>query len=307
MNWPGGARFALSLTYDIEMCTNFPYWTAVWDHRKGAIDGDTRRYVAALADLAADLEAPLQFFVVGAAVAAHDVDYLLRLVQDGHAVGNHTWNHVNVKAKSFEALQVTYRQDSTLARGCAEPLEAITREVRRTSEEITRRLGVAPAGFRTPGGFAGGLADAPEVQELLAAEGFAYVSSDYRFPISGGREAGWDELVAATRWSLETLQPYRYPNGLLEIPMMGVSDIWAFRGRDMERREWLELLEAGVELAAEEGWLYSVLMHPAVQAARDPHLATLRRVIAAARDRGAWIATNDAVAALYNDALAAGG
>src|SRR5579872_470149 len=43
---------AISLTYDIEMVTNFPHWEDIWDHRKGALDAVTCQYVGKLLDLA---------------------------------------------------------------------------------------------------------------------------------------------------------------------------------------------------------------------------------------------------------------
>lgn len=89
------------------------------------------------------------------------------------------------------------------------------------------------------------------------------------------------------------MQPYRYPNGLLEIPMMGLSDIWAFRVLDLEREEWIRLLEYGVDVACERGLIFSVLMHPQVLASRDPHAATVRRVLARTQEKGGWVTTND--------------
>src|SRR5712692_7306404 len=93
-----GAEFALSLTFDTEMCTNFPYWTAVWDHRKGALDEDSKTYVGKLCDVAKKYDARFHFFVLGKALEDPDLDYMKRVVDDGHAIGNHTYHHVNVKA-----------------------------------------------------------------------------------------------------------------------------------------------------------------------------------------------------------------
>ena len=50
--YPNGADFALSLTFDVEMCTNFPYWTSQWNHRKGAIDEDSKLYMGKMLDVA---------------------------------------------------------------------------------------------------------------------------------------------------------------------------------------------------------------------------------------------------------------
>ena len=319
--FPNNTTFCLSLTFDIEQCTNFPYWTCVWDHRKGAVDAETKRYVGKLADVAGEAGVKFQWFALGSSFEDDDVDYLRRLVVDGHAIGNHTYRHVSVKAKTMEQLQVTYRNDPSLAAGFDSPLDVMRHEIQQTNSVMRKRLGVAPRGFRTPGGFYTGLEDVPEVQDLLLKERFAYVSSHYNFPVPSdwkerrlaefaklaasqpaniANPANLSELADAMQWSITRLQPYRYPNGLLEIPMMGISDIWAFRVLDLEREEWIRLLEFGVDVACEHGLIFSVLMHPQVLASRDPHAATVRRLLAKAQEKGGWVTTNDGIAEQYS-------
>src|SRR5262249_57248821 len=61
-----------------------------------------------------------------------------------------------------------------------QPPAAVIREnIRLTTAALKMRIGVDPAGFRTPGGFANGLADRPDVQLMLAELGFSWVSSKY--------------------------------------------------------------------------------------------------------------------------------
>jgi peptidoglycan/xylan/chitin deacetylase (PgdA/CDA1 family) len=284
--------FSLSLTFDIEMCTNFPYWTSVWDHRKGQIDDGTKQHITRIAGVGRNHGVKLQFFVVGSALEDDDLDYLRGLVADGHALGNHTYRHVNVKARTFDELQPTYRDAPQLRAGLASPLEAIAREVSATTAALDRKLGVRPAGFRTPGGFGDGLRDEPDVQDMLFAQGFAYASSHYHCPIeAAGRAFEWDNLVRAVAWSVQRLQPYRYPNGLLEIPMMALSDIHAFRTLDLDRGEYLRLLLAALDAARRENLALSLLMHPQVQACRDPHCEVLDALLD--RAEGARVLTND--------------
>ena len=294
--YPDNATFCLSLTYDVEMCTNFPYWDCVWDHRKGDLDEQSLAYLEKLVGIAGEADAPLQWFLLGSSLEDGRLDKFCRRLPEDHAVGNHTYRHVNVHAKSFEQLQVTYRDAPALAEGFESPLDVIRHEIHQTSDLIEAKGRTRPVGFRTPGGFSEGLAAAPAVQDLLLEEGFGYCSGDYRFPIPRDRKPTWDELLEAQRWSIRNLQPYRYPNGLLEIPMMGISDIWAFRVLDLEREDWIRLLEAGVDVARKEGLVFSLLMHPAVLAARDPHAATLERLLAKTREEGGCVVTNDALA-----------
>lgn len=181
--FPHHSTFCLSLTFDIEQCTNFPYWTCVWDHLKGAVDAATKRYVGKLADVADEAGVKFQWFVLGSSLEDEDVDYLQRLVADGHAIGNHTYRHVNVKAQTIEQLQITYRNDPSLAAGFDSPLDVMRHEIRQTNSVMRERLGVTPRGFRTPGGSSTGLRDVPEVQDLLRGEGFAYASAHYNYPV----------------------------------------------------------------------------------------------------------------------------
>ena len=286
----------LSLTFDIEMCTNFPYWSDVWDHRKGAIDAPTRLHIGKLADLAQELGVRFQWFVLGAAVEADDIAYLQRLVAEGHAVGNHTYHHVNVKAQRFEDLQVVYNHDPSKLQGAATPFDVVADEISATSDLIERHLGARPRGFRTPGGFGNGLHDAPTVQHLLQSQGFAHCSSHYDCPLPTERPFAWETMERGVGESVRALQPYRYPNGLLEIPMMGISDIHAYRVRDLDRGEFTRLLEHGIEVAAQEDLAFSILMHPQVQACRDPHGGMVRRLVGKALSLSGDVVTNDQIA-----------
>jgi peptidoglycan/xylan/chitin deacetylase (PgdA/CDA1 family) len=297
--YPGGAQFCLSLTYDVEMCTNFPYWTSVWDHRKGAIDEDSKLYILKLNEVAKKYGAKLHFFLVGSALEDPHIDYLKQLVDAGHAIGNHTYTHVFVKAKTVQQLQVVYRNAPWRAAGRT-PLECIRNELRETNLGVREKLGVELRGFRTPGGFANGLHDVPEVQDLLKQEGFAYASSHYSFPVDPKvKHPPREQLECAMRQSLDTLQPYRYPNGLLEIAPMGITDIWAFRYLDLDRWEYINLLKVGIDHAHANRQVLTLTFHPPCLAARDPHCDVLETVLhyALAQPGGCWIATNDDIEA----------
>ena len=101
-------------------------------------------------------------------------------------------------------------------------LECIRREVRQTSAAITEKLGVAPTGFRTPGGFNNGLDDVPEVQDVLAAEGIQYASARFYYPVDRKQpRPGADVLRRGMETSIDSLRPSRYPNGLPEAPRGG--------------------------------------------------------------------------------------
>ena len=162
--YPNGADFALSLTFDVEMCTNFPYWTSQWNHRKGAIDEDSKLYMGKMLDVAEKYGVKLQFFLVGSALEDPNIDYLKRMAAEGHAVDNHTYHHVNVKAKDIPRLQPVYANAPWRAAGL-NALECIRREVRQTSAAITEKLGVAPTGFARPAASTTGWTTCPQCRK----------------------------------------------------------------------------------------------------------------------------------------------
>jgi len=118
-------------------------------------------------------------FAVGRVLEQEQVDWLKEIVQAGHPVGNHTYDHVNVKATRPEEIQFRFRRSPWLIGGRS-VREVIHENIRLTSAALKARIGIDPAGFRTPGGFANGLADRADVQQLLLDLGFAWVSSKYR-------------------------------------------------------------------------------------------------------------------------------
>ena len=297
--YPNGADFALSLTFDIEMCTNFPYWTSQWNHRKGAIDEDSKLYMGKMLDVAEKYGVKLQFFLVGSALEDPNIDYLKRMAAEGHAVDNHTYHHVNVKAQDIPRLQPVYANAPWRAAGL-NALDCIRREVRQTSAAITEKLGVAPTGFRTPGGFNNGLDDVPAVQELLSDEGMQYASARYYFPVDiEKKRPSAETLRQAMETSIDTLQPYRYPNGLPELALAGITDIWAFRVLDLDRWEFIDVLKRGIDHAHANQQVLSLCFHPPVLAVRDPHCDMLDGVLRYALEKpgGCWISTNREIVA----------
>ena len=292
--YPSGAAFCLSLRPAVEMCTNFPYWTSQWNHLKGALDADSKQYVLKMHEVARSYGVHLYFLLVGSSFEDPDIDYLKQLVAAGHEVGNHTYTHLNVKAKTVESLQAVYASAPWRANGRT-PLQVIHDEVRATNAAIRERLGVRVTGFGTPGAFSTGLHDVPEVQALLKDEGFTHVTSHYLSPAPrGAKRPPLDQLETAMRKNIDRLQPYRYPNGLLEIAPMALTDIAAFRVLDLDRWEYVRLLKTAIDHAHANQYILSLAFHPPAMAARDPHCDVLDTVIRYALEKpgGCWIATN---------------
>jgi hypothetical protein len=261
-------RARIAITLDLEMSRNFPTWeTTHWDYEKGNLDADTKRYALEAARRVKARGGRIHFFAVGRVFEQEDIGWLEEIVREGHAVGNHTYDHVNVTATKPEDVQFRFRRAPWLMRGQS-PAAVIAENIRLCTEAMKSRLGIAPNGFRTPGGFAQGLAGRADVQRILVEQGFRWVSGKYpRHSV---------DVADPARYLPEALrngQPFAYPEaGLLEIPMSPVSDISAFRSGRWPLARFLEAIRFGVEWAIENRAVFDFLGHPSCLLATDPRM-----------------------------------
>lgn len=266
----------VAITLDLEMSRNFPTWDQThWDYYKGHLDADTKRYASEAGRRVVQGGGVIHYFAVGQVFEQENVDWLKQLVTAGHAIGNHTYDHVYVLAGKPQELQYRFRRWPWLLRGRT-PRQVITDQVRMTSAAIEDRLGVGAAGFRTPGGFYNGLADRPDVQKLLRDEGFGWVSSKYagvRGLTQGTRPSR--EVFEAIVASQEASQPFQYPDGLVEVPMSPISDIHCFRTARWSLRDYLQALELAVDWAIRSRAVFDFLAHPSCLLATDPHFEAI--------------------------------
>jgi peptidoglycan/xylan/chitin deacetylase (PgdA/CDA1 family) len=120
----------------------------------------------------------LHCFAVGRLFEQEDVEWLKGIAEAGHPVGNHTYDHVNVMATRPEDIQFRFQRAPWLIEGRL-PADVIRDNFRLATTAMKTRLGRAPAGFRTPGGFQDGLRHRPDVRAMLREQGFSWVSSLY--------------------------------------------------------------------------------------------------------------------------------
>lgn len=93
-------------------------------------DGPDPRYTEDIGRILADAGAKGTFFVMGQHAAEHP-EVVQTLIAQGHELGNHTWSHPSLRAKSPEAI----------------------REELETTDQLLRDLGyTAPIPFRSPYG-----------------------------------------------------------------------------------------------------------------------------------------------------------
>lgn len=128
-------------------------------------DGPTHQVTPMVLDALARYNVKATFFVIGARAQDH-ADLTRRIVREGHALGNHTWNH------DYSDI---YRSP-----------EAFLASVRRAEAALNKIAGVRPTLVRAPGGTYGHFT--PEYFAIMKQNGYAVVnwnvsSADATLPV----------------------------------------------------------------------------------------------------------------------------
>ncbi|MFO0888482.1 MAG: polysaccharide deacetylase family protein [Isosphaeraceae bacterium] len=289
----------VAITLDLEMSRNFPTWEQThWDYEKGNLDAATKAYAVEAARRVKARGGLVHFFALGQTMEQADVGWLRDIAREGHPIGNHTYDHVNVTATRLEDLQFRFRRAPWLVEGKT-AAEAVAANVRMGHRALAQRLGIEPAGFRTPGGFHDGLSDRPDVQAMLLKLGYRWVSSKYpAHPLGQPGKPCDPATLSAIVEALAQAQPFAYPSGLIEVPMSPVSDVTAFRSGRWPLESFVEATRAAVTRAIERRAVFCFLAHPSCLVATDPRFRAIDAIcelVSAARDRCA-IVDLDAVA-----------
>jgi hypothetical protein len=286
-------RALIAITLDLEMSRNFPTWEQThWDYEKGNLNAETKRYTVEACRRVRERGGVLHCFALGQTMEQENVDWLRDIARAGHPIGNHTYDHVNVLATQLEDLQFRFRRSPWLIAG-QEPRQVIRENIRLTSAALRSRLGIDNAGFRTPGGFANGLRDRADLQRLLLDLGFPWVSSVYpahrnSAPPEEPGAAVFDGIASAQG----AAQPFRYPSGLVEVPMSPISDINAFRNGRWQLPAFLRAIRLGVEWAIAHQAVFDFLAHPSCLYITDPSFRAIDLIcdlVARAGDRAAIV------------------
>jgi peptidoglycan/xylan/chitin deacetylase (PgdA/CDA1 family) len=277
----------VSITLDLEMSRNFPKWEDThWDYEKGNLDADTKAYTVEACRRAKAKGGVIHCFCVARVLEQENVDWLKGLLADGHPVGNHTYDHVYLLAQKPEEIQFRFQRAPWLLKG-RPTAEVIADNIRMASEAMRTRLGSAPSGFRTPGGFAEGLAGRDDLQRMLLGQGFPWVSSKYpRHANTKPMERPTEKVFASIVKAQEAAQPFVYPSGLVEVPMSPISDIGAFRTGRWPLEDFLEAIRRGVRWAIEHRAVYDFLSHPSCLVAMDPEFRAVELICDLVREAG---------------------
>jgi hypothetical protein len=268
------------------MARNFPKWEDThWDYEKGNLDENLKRYALEAARRVKSRGGVIHFFLVASALEQENVDWLKQLIADGHRIGNHTYDHVYVRADKLEEVQFRFKRAPWLLAG-KKPVEAVRENIQLATAAIKSRLGIEPAGFRTPGGFADGLLPRTDLQQMFLDLGFKWISCKYPAhpnsnpPGTKPTKEIFDGIVRTQK----DAQPFVYPNGLIDIPMNPISDIGAFRNGQWELDDFLTSVRLNVQWAIENRAVYDFLAHPAVLSVKDPEFKAIELVCNLVKD-----------------------
>lgn len=269
-------RALVAITLDMEMSRNFPAWEQThWDFEKGNLNETTKRYCVDAGRRVKARGGVIHYFLVGQVLEHESVDWVKSIAADGHPLGNHTYDHVYVLAKKPEDLQFRFKRSPWLIAGKTAE-EAIRENIAMTTRAMQARLGVTPAGFRTPGGFATGLHGREDVQRMLLELGFSWVSCFVpRTELGPPGAAPTPEILAGIAKAQAESQPFVYPTGLIDIPMSPISDVAAFRTGKWKLEHFLAAIQAGVEWAIEHRAVYDFLSHPSILCYMDPEFKAI--------------------------------
>ena len=276
---PPKGKALIAITLDLEMSANFPKWDDTqWNYEKGLLNDETKKYTVEACKRVKAAGGVIHCFAVGRVLEQENVDWLKEIAKTGHPIGNHTYDHINVKAVKPEELQFRFKRSPWLIDG--QPVQKVIAEnIRVTSAALKTRIGVDATGFRTPGGFPNGLEDRLEVRRMLLDQGFSWVSSKYPAHIAAKtNEEPGEELLASIIKAQEAAQPFAYPDGLIEIPMSPISDIGAFRTGRWKLDWFLKVVRFGVEWAIEKRAVFDFLAHPSCMYVVDPEFKTINMI-----------------------------
>lgn len=272
----GNTKAQIAITLDLEMARNFPRREDLhWDYEKGNLDDATKGYAVDAGRRVQERGGCIHYFCVGRVLEQPDVSWLQNLANMGHPIGNHTYDHINLLARTNEELQHRFQRAPWLLEGRSIS-DAIQENIRVTTLALQQRTAIKNRGFRTPGGFSTGLKEREDLQKMLRGLGFEWVSSLY--PAHANTEAMQEPSEAVYESIVQAqavAQPFRYPTGLIEVPMSPISDIGAFRNGQWRLEWFLEAVRRAVTWTIEHKAVFDFLGHPSCLGVVDPDFKTI--------------------------------
>lgn len=269
----------IAITLDLEMSRHFPAWEDThWDYEKGNLDEPTKQYAVEAARRVKAHGGRIHFFALGRTMEQPNVDWLKAIAAEGHPIGNHTYDHVNILATRPEDIQFRFQRAPWLIAG-RDVSDVIAENIRLGQIAIRERVGVPVQGFRTPGGFYNGIAERPDLQQMLLSQGYKWISG--RYPQHESTQPGepvTEEVFADIVRAQQDAQPLVYPSGLIEIPMSPISDVGALRSGRWKLDDFLTAIRRAVTSVIDSGQVFDFLAHPSCLVVADPKFQAIELI-----------------------------
>jgi peptidoglycan/xylan/chitin deacetylase (PgdA/CDA1 family) len=265
-SWPGGARVAVGLSFDVDNATaalstgNLDY-EVLSRGEYGAVDGLPR-----ILRLLERHEVPASFFIPAVSLELHpDMLKAIQASTLGHEIGVHGWIHERLPVLDNE------REEQRL--------------LDQSIETLTRMTGRRPVGYRAPSWKFSRFTLAQ-----VKAAGFLYdsslMASDDAYEVQlDGQPTGLVELPIE-----RIVDDAPYFGGGADGSMPSVSAVY-------------EVFQSEFDVAYEERGLYLLTMHPHMIGHRS-RAAMLERLIRYMKGRpGVWFATHEQIARHVKDLM----
>jgi peptidoglycan/xylan/chitin deacetylase (PgdA/CDA1 family) len=257
-SWPGGARVAVSLSFDVDnatatLSTGTMDYEVISRGEYGAVDGLPR--ILRMLD---SHQVPASFFIPAVSIALHP-DMVKQIDAAGrHEIGIHGWIHERLPLLNNEQ----------------EELRLLTQSI----DLLTKAMGKRPVGYRAPS-WQFSFWTMKQVKDA----GFLYDSS-----LMASDDA-YELLLDGQRTGVVELPIERI---LDDFPYFGGGA----NGSDPSLQTVFEVFQSEFDVAYEERGLYVLTMHPHITGHRS-RVALLDRLIRHIKSKpGVWFATHEQVA-----------
>ena len=284
----------VAITMDLEMSMHYPTWSQMeWNYEKGLLDKASIDYAVEAARRVKASGGRMHDFIVARVMEEATVDWLHALHEEGHHFGNHTYDHVYIRATKIEDLQPRFQRAPWLVYG-KDPPQIIRENIELAERAVRTRLGFSLEGFRAPGGFADGIASRPDVQLMLLSLGYSWACTKYpAHPITrrGGKLTA--EILRGIVEAQKAAQPFVYPSGLVEVPASPITDVVNFRACGWSLSDFKQVIRESLDWTIANRAVFDFTTHPSVSNVVDPKFETLTMILETLRKAGDRVAIVD--------------